>query len=664
MPTSLRLTLFGGFQARDSAGGKIALEGTKASLLLAYLGLRSGEVHSREKLIGLLWSNRGESQARGSLRQALWALRRALKRLDPCPLIVDGETLALDPAAVETDVVTFEGLLGDNAPQALEAALALYRGGLLEGLRVADPAFERFLRAERERLHELAVVSFTRLLGHQLQTAARDAAATTAKRLLTIDPLQEAAHRVLMEHFANEGQVGLAVKQYQTCRDALRQELDVEPDVETERLLARVRLSRPRTPDAVTHDGDAQEAERGDREPSPRQEKPSIAVLPFLNLSGDPEQEYFSDGITEDIITALSRLRWFLVIARNSTFVYKGKAVDIKQIRRELGVRYILEGSVRKAGNRLRISAQLVDALSGTHHWAQHYDREITDIFELQDDITQSVTAAIEPKLVAAEAMRSQNRSAQDLGAWDLVMRALAHYGRMTASESDTAIEILRQAVRQYPDYGPAHSLLAFALIGSGHVGWTPESHDYHHAARLARRAAELDDEDPWAHLALGYVAFRERQTDEAVREYMRALDLDPNFATAYGYLGWALAFDAQSEDAIRHLQQALRMSPHDPLKAAFYSGTCVAHYYARRYDEGIEWGRKAIRERPGLTAAHRILCASLAQAGRTEETPAAMARLREIQPNVSIAWIEQHVPYTARAMPHFLDGMRKAGLE
>ena len=194
--------------------------------------------------------------------------------------------------------------------------------------------------------------------------------------MLTIDPLQEAAHRVLIEHFANKGQMGLAVKQYQACRDALRQELDVEPDVETERLLAKIRLTRPCAPDAVAHNDNAPEADYGDREPSPRQEKPSIAVLPFVNLSGDPEQEYFSDGITEDIITALSRLRWFLVIARNSTFVYKGKTVDIKQIRRELGVRYILEGSVRKAGNRLRISAPLVDALSGTHPWAERCLRE------------------------------------------------------------------------------------------------------------------------------------------------------------------------------------------------------------------------------------------------------------------------------------------------
>jgi TolB-like protein/Flp pilus assembly protein TadD len=393
-------------------------------------------------------------------------------------------------------------------------------------------------------------------------------------------------------------------------------------------------------------------------------DKPSIAVLPFTNMSGDPDQEYFSDGITADIITALSRLRWFLVIARNSTFVYKGQAVDVRRIGKELDVHYVLAGSVRKAGNRLRVTVELVDTRNGVQHWAEKYDYELMEIFKLQDEITQSVTAAILPKLVAAEGIRSQNRSSADLSAWDLVMRALIHYGRMTTRESEKAIAILRQAVQQYPDYGPAHSLLAFALLVSGHVGWIPESDDYHYAARLANRALELDDEDPWAHLALGYLAFADRQTGESVREYMRALDLNPNFAIAYGYLGWALVFDGQSEEAIRYFQQALRMSPHDPLKAFFYSGTGVAHYYARRYDEAIEWANKAILERPGFTAAHRILCASLAQAGRTKQATAAMAKLHEVQPNISIAWIKQHVPYTERAMPHFLDGMRKAGLE
>jgi TolB-like protein/Tfp pilus assembly protein PilF len=381
-------------------------------------------------------------------------------------------------------------------------------------------------------------------------------------------------------------------------------------------------------------------------------------------MSGDPEQEYFTDGITEDIITALSRLRWFFVIARNSTFSYKGKPVDVKQIGRELGVRYILEGSIRKIGNRVRITAQLINATTGAHLWAERYDRDLTDIFALQDEITQSVTAAIEPKLVEAEGVHFQGRSPEDLDAWDLVMRAVASFWRMTAAESEAAIDMLRLAVQRYPNYAPAQSMLAFALLVSDHVGWAPAGKPYRLAADLAHRAAELDDNDPWAHLALGYLAFTARKTDDAVREFQRALDLNPNFAAAYGYLGWAVVFDGRHEEAIEYFQQAFRMSPHDPLIAFFYSGTCAAHYFARRFDEAVEWGRKTIQQRPGFIAGHRILCASLAQAGKTEELRAAMARLLELQPNISIAWLEEHVPYTPRAIAHFLDGMRKAGLK
>jgi TolB-like protein/Tfp pilus assembly protein PilF len=660
---SLRLNLLGEFRARDTAGHEIPIAGNKPTLLLAYLALTSGIPQSRETLIDLLWRDRAKEQGRASLRQALWSLRQALQGIDPLPLIIDAESVALDPTTVEIDVWTFEKNVADGSPEALAAAIDLYGGELLGTLRSREPGVERFLGDERERLHAIAAEACDRLLKHQLGNDAADLAAATAKRLLNLDPLQEIAHRTLMAHYANKGQIGLALKQYQTCRNRLERELDIEPDAETEALLDRIRHKRAVRPERISHEMDAPADRPTGAATASHPEKPSIAVLPFVNLSGDAEQEYFSDGITEDIITALSKLRWFLVIARNSTFVYKNIAVDIKAIGRELGVQYVLEGSVRKAGNRVRISAQLVDVISSTHIWAQNYDRELTDIFALQDDITQSVTAAIEPKLVAAEGMRSQRRSPEDLGAWDLVMRALTHYWRMTTPETKAAIDMLHDAVRRYPDYGPAHSLLAFALLVAGHVGWTPESKDYERAAAMARRAAELDPEDPWAHLALGYLAFTERQTEESVRDYRRALDLNPNFSTAYGYLGWALVFDGQSDEAISYFQQALRMSPYDPLKAFFYSGTCVAHYYARRYDDAIEWGRRAIAERPGFTAAQRILCASLAQAGRIAETQAAMIRLREIQPNISIEWIEQHVPYTERAMPHFLDGMRKAGL-
>ena len=398
--------------------------------------------------------------------------------------------------------------------------------------------------------------------------------------------------------------------------------------------------------------------------PPPRlPDKPSIAVLPFINMSGDPEQEYFSDGITEDIINALSRLRWFFVIARNSTFAYKGQAVDVKQVGRDLGIRYVLEGSVRKSGQRVRITGQLVDALAGNHIWSERYDRELTDIFALQDEITASVMAAIEPKLLAAEGTRAEKRSIDDLDAWDLVARALSHFWKLTAAESETAIGILRQAVDRYPNYAPAHSMLAFALLVSGHMGWMSDGGDREFATQLAQRTVELDDSDPWAHIALGHLAFSRRQTDESVRHFQAALDLNPNFAAAHGFLGFALALAGRSDEAITHCEQAIRMSPRDPLNSFFFTGISVAHYLAGRYIEAVKWGRQVLQLRPGVIGGHRILCASLAQAGQIEEARAAMSVLRQLQPNLSIAWVKQSVPYTSGPMERFLEGLRKAGL-
>ena len=381
-------------------------------------------------------------------------------------------------------------------------------------------------------------------------------------------------------------------------------------------------------------------------------------------MSGDPEQEYFADGISEDIITGLSKLRWFFVIARNSSFTYKGKAVDVKRVARELGVRYVLEGSVRKGGNRLRITAQLIDASTGNHLWADRYDGELTDVFALQDEITMKVVAAIEPKLLEAEGVRSQSRSPEDLDAWDMVIRANSLFWRLTTAEIEAAISILKQAVERFPDYAPAHSMLAFLLLVSGYVGCNVMDQQVKQAAPFAARASELDDSDPWAHLALGFLAFFRRRTDEAVEEFQRALDLNPNFAAAHGYLGWALAFDGRTDQAIAHLELAIRMSPHDPQNAIFNTGIAVVHYLSGRFTESVDFGRKALQQRSGFTASNRICVASLAQAGQIDEARAALARLKEMHPDLSIAWIEKYVPYTPGPMVKFIEGMRKAGLE
>jgi len=396
-----------------------------------------------------------------------------------------------------------------------------------------------------------------------------------------------------------------------------------------------------------------------------RPDKPSIAVLPFQNMSGDPEQEYFADGISEEIITGLSKLRWFFVIARNSSFSYRGKGIDVKRAARELGVRYVLEGSVRKGGNRVRITAQLIDAATGNHLWADHFDGDLSDVFALQDEITRKVVSAIEPRLLEAESLRSQHRSPKDIDAWDMVMRANALFWRLTNTESEAAIAMLKRAVELYPDYAPAQSMLAFMLLMTRFAVWTSSGVelDVKETATLAARAAQLDDSDPWAHLALAWVAFTRRQTDAAVEEYRRALELNPNFAAAHGYLGLALALGGRSDEAIDHIEHAMRMSPRDPQISMFNTALAAAHYQAGRYPEAVQFGRRSVHTREGLIAGYRIYIASLALAGQIEEARAALQRLREMHPDISIAWIEKYVPYTAGPMAKFVEGMRKAGV-
>jgi tetratricopeptide (TPR) repeat protein len=356
-----------------------------------------------------------------------------------------------------------------------------------------------------------------------------------------------------------------------------------------------------------------------------------------------------------------------LVLCHRAQFViYKGKAVDVKRAARELGVRYVLEGSVRKGGNRVRITAQLIDAATGNHIWADRYDGDLSDVFALQDEITHKVVAAIEPKLLEAEAVRSQNRSAEDFGAWDMVMHANSLFWRLNKPDGEAAVAMLRRAVAQYPDYGPAHSMLAFILLISGRLAWTSAELEAQvpEAQKLAAKAISLDSSDPWAHLALGFVAYTKRATDEAVEEFTRALDLNPNFAAAHGYLALALALADRSKEAITHGEQAIRMSPHDPQTGLFNVALAAAHYLEGRFSEAVAFGRKAVQLSPQLSGAYRIYVASLAQAGQVDEAREALQRLKESQPTISIDWIERYVPYTATAMAKFIDGMRKAGLQ
>ena len=284
----------------------------------------------------------------------------------------------------------------------------------------------------------------------------------------------------------------------------------------------------------------------------PLPDKPAIAVLPFSNMSDEPDQEYFSDGISEDIITALSKLRWFFVIARNSSFIYKGKAVHMKQIAEELGVRYVVEGSVRKGGDRVRITAQLNDVTTGSHLWAERYDRELADVFAVQDEITESIVAAIEPQLYAAENFRAQRKPPDSLDAWDLVMRALSHHWRVTRQDNVVAQALLEKAIAIDPNYGQALGVLATSYMFTAHMGWMDMANAMPIAERAALAAIRADGEDPWAHHALGMVHLFARRCEDSLAEFELALGLNPNFALAQGFYGLSLAYGGFWQDGCR----------------------------------------------------------------------------------------------------------------
>jgi TolB-like protein len=397
----------------------------------------------------------------------------------------------------------------------------------------------------------------------------------------------------------------------------------------------------------------------------PLPDRPAIAVLPFTNMTDDPAQDYFSDGISEDIITALSKLRWFFVIARNSSFIYKGKAVHLKQIGDELGVGYVVEGSVRKIGERVRITAQLNDVATGSHIWAERYDRDLADVFAVQDEITEAIVAAIEPQVYAAENFRARRKPPDSMDAWDLLMRALSHYWRVTRQDNVVAQALLEKATALDPNYGQAFGVLATSHTFSAHMGWEEMAVATPIAARAAAIAILDDSEDPWAHLALGSVYLFARRFDDSLAEFEAALRLNPNFSLAQGYHGLALAYCGRWEAAARAAQRALRLSPRDPLAAIYCGIAAYAHYVGRNYEEAMRLAREGIRQRSDFVGAHRVITAAASMAGQGDTARAALQELRRVQPNISLDWIAEKMPIKQDGeREHYLEGFRRAGLK
>jgi TolB-like protein/tetratricopeptide (TPR) repeat protein len=396
----------------------------------------------------------------------------------------------------------------------------------------------------------------------------------------------------------------------------------------------------------------------------PPRDRPAIAVLPFVNHSGDPAQDYFSDGISEDIITALSKLRWFFVIARNSSFAYKGKSVHLKQIAEELGVGYVVEGSVRRGGDRVRITAQLSEVATGSHLWAERYDRAVADVFAVQDEITDAIVTAVEPQVYAAENLRAQRKPPESLDAWDLLMRGLSHFWRVTRADNIAAQALLGHAITIEPNYGHALGVLAVTHTFGAHMGWEDRASAVRAAEAAALAAVRADSEDAWAHVAIARVHTYRGCFDDAIAECELSLHLNPNFSLAQGYYGLVLSYVGRWQEASAAARRALRLSPRDPFAAIFKGVAAYAEFVGRNYQEAMRLAREAIRERPDFAGARRVLTYAAGMAGDLDIARAAVEELRRAQPNLSLAVIADQLPIIDPAeREHCLEGFRRAGL-
>jgi len=393
--------------------------------------------------------------------------------------------------------------------------------------------------------------------------------------------------------------------------------------------------------------------------------RPSIAVLAFENLSREDDQDYFADGITEDIITALCKFRWFFVISRDSTFTYKGRNVSVKDIARELGVRYVLEGSVRKAGSRVRVSCQLVDAASGANVWAERFDRELADIFALQDEMTETIVTAIEPELSGAERARAKSQPPDSLDVWDLFQRGQWHYGRWNRADAVEADRLFRSAIALDDGFAPAYSILALSNLVHVLFGWTAQPQAaVAEAFELAQRAVALDDRDPMAHFALGRAYTIAGELETAIAELNRSLELNPNHARGYFGLGLALHWFGRADEAQPYFRRAIRQSPHDPMRWAFESSIGSTYFHAGAHEDAVAWLKKAVSHPNSGFHARLSLAANLAELGQFDEARAELAIVAESQPDLTLGGIATMLrTMNDTYRERYLKVLRKAGL-
>lgn len=660
--TEFTLSLLGEFALSASGGPAVAITGKKNRALLAILALSPGQSMTRERLAGLLWGDSGEEQARNSLRQSLAVLRKELGPGGNNLIRSQDEVLKLQIEAATVDVLAVTAGAASNDVATLRAAAARCRGELLVDVAIHGENFEEWLAVQRTNFG----ISRFRLFEKLVERETGQARIAAAKHLVALDPLRESSQRLLMQAYCDAGENALALKQYESCRDLLRRELDIEPAKETQQLRERIGAggAGASTPAVTPASADPLyvntlaslgQADRLKAMAVPA--KDSIAVLPFANLSGEPAQEFFADGLTEDIITDLSNAPGLFVIARNSTLAYKGKPADVRQIAHDLGVKYILEGSARRSETQLRINVKLSSAAEGGQHvWAERFDRQLTDVFAVQDEIARRVVDAICGKL-AGSAVSERYRPA-NLEAYDLCVQSRNQW-YVSKAANDQARVLLERAIALDPDYCEAHWQLANTLIFSWLVWGDAQEPNHRNALRLAQRAVDIDPSDSTARCTLGYMLLYDHRWADADLQYDEAVRLGPNNAHAFADVAYFHVMNGMPQEALSAAAHALRLNPRPPGWYFWITGT--AQVACGQYENAVATLR---REETYRSASRRMLAAALALLGRDTEARAEATLFLATSPHWRIStWIEAQPFRNAADAEFWVNAFRRAGL-
>jgi TolB-like protein len=650
---ALALRLLGGITASID-GEAVDLRSRKASALLAYLALSPERCCSRERLAHLLWGDMRDDRARHNLRQTISLLRAALGG----ELITNdaaSQTVTLAIATDQVDALAITERARSDDPDDLRAVIsALEKRELLGSLSLREAPFDEWLTQQRARFHDLASSAFDKLTQRLAEQRESQDAIDVARRWIEFDPLCEHAHRLLMRLLDGDGQRSSALRQYDLCVRALADGLDVEPEPATQQLYAELRAqpAAPRPSQTL---------------PLPLPNKPSAAVLPFENLDPDPTRRYFSDGMTEDIITALSQFHTLFVVSRSSSFAYRGRRVGAQEIGRELGVRYLVEGSVRVAGERLRVTADLVEAETQKQIWSHHYDRNLADLFEVQDELVQSIVATVADRVEADSMARARRKPTTSMVAYDYVLRGIELHRRCTSESTQQALEMFEKALDLDDEYALAHAWIAcsigqrFALskgpdgdiVDSGLDDPDEMHRQLDRVYDALQRSRALDEDESECHRLLGAIQLSRGNFGEARTHIERAYRLNPNNDLILSLRGELATYVGDAADGVSWIRRAMRANPYHG--DSLWDYLARALYHVEDYEGAID-ALTRIKKQPRQWA---LMAASAARAGRADDAARYLAKAGE----TSAEKLAGGLPYERGEDLDFLvEGLRLAG--